>query len=261
MSYDVQPKVLELLRQQGFENLIDYMAHLDKTLPSLPDQIEKKGTLGALPTSMAETQARLEAALLRLQAAPRRRELAQQRLEKERQEQETYRARLSKYFLLDENGHIIGETDFTKSLREKERSKLGEGIPGVLPLDNSPNVSPDRESTSLEWKSDTSKGLPLEFDIHKEFTPEEASILSSDIPEAVWTSDAFRTSFASQVPEWNTEIDKQYPDVVISTYVTAEEFAAFFPTEESKAKLQVRPAANASRHREACSGVFGRRHR
>ena len=57
-----------------------------------------------------------------------------------------------------------------------------------------------------------------------------------------FSPDAFRDSFTLQVSTWTTEIDAQYLDVLLTPYLTQEEFEEFFPTEESRRVLQVRQA-------------------
>ena len=57
-----------------------------------------------------------------------------------------------------------------------------------------------------------------------------------------FSPDAFRDSFTSQISTWTADIDAQYLDVLLTPYLTQEEFEEFFPTEESRRALQVRQA-------------------
>ena len=56
----------------------------------------------------------------------------------------------------------------------------------------------------------------------------------------VFIPDAFRSSFQSQLSEWNADIDGDYLDVVLVPYLSEEEFEEFYPNDAARQILNER---------------------
>lgn len=75
-------------------------------------------------------------------------------------------------------------------------------------------------------------------EITKGTTSPETSSQERLIPPSFPSQEIWHDHITSEVVSWNADFDERYLDVVIASYLTPEEFDAFFPTEQSRQMLQ-----------------------
>lgn len=78
---------------------------------------------------------------------------------------------------------------------------------------------------------------PIEAEIPD---PEDFLDISSAPEVPAFLPDTFRDTFTEQVLDWNTDFNEAYRDIVLVPHLTQDEFAEFYPTEESRQILQTR---------------------
>jgi hypothetical protein len=194
----------QVLKEWGFESWDEYIAFLDNTpLPTDKDGNPIKlvnRTPVEIRASIKKLETEMEAALLWMQENPEPRGDATQRQQRHQRLSE----QLSSYFIFDESGRIVAETELAKQLREMDN-----------PSSDEINPTPALEN-------------PV--------TP------SGDIPQK-WSPDTFRTTTRANLSQWSRHINKQYFDVIVSPYLTQDEFDTLYPTPAARQELQQRQSA------------------
>lgn len=204
---DLDIDVSQVLKEWGFESLDEYMAFLKNTpLPTDSDgnPIELVDrTAAEIETSIKRLESEIDAALLWMRENPPPRfrsgteaSAAQRHIK--------FSEAFSRYFIFDEKGRIVGETDLAKQLREMDN-----------PSSDEINPTPALEN-------------PV--------TP------SGDSPQK-WSPDTFRTTTRANLLQWGGNINRQYFDVIVSPYLTQDEFDTLYPTPAARQQLQQRQAS------------------
>ncbi|MDE0317939.1 MAG: hypothetical protein OXM61_23920 [Candidatus Poribacteria bacterium] len=204
--------VSQMLKEMGYESLDEYMAFIEKTrLPtdinSIPIELDNR-TAAEREASIKKLKSDLDKALLWMQENPQSRPVTSKYdIAHRREFQKNFKEQLSSYFIFDETGRIVGETDLYKQLREME------------------NQSSDES--------------PLTPALEEPATPFGESIPSS---QQKWSPDTFRTTTRSNLSQWGGNINRQYFDVIFSPYLTQDEFDTLYPTPADRQRLQQRQA-------------------
>jgi len=201
--------VSKVLKEWGFESLEEYIAFLDNTpLPTDSDgnPIELVDrTPQEIEVSIKKLESEIEAALLWMRENPQPRGgIGDLDAVQRQQRYQNLSKQLSSYFIFDDKGRIVGETELAKRLREMDNLSFDEI-----------NPTPALEN-------------PV--------TP------SGDSPQK-WSPDTFRTTTRANLSQWSRNINKQYFDVIVSPYLTQEEFDTLYPTRAARRELQQRQAA------------------
>ena len=200
--------VSQMLKEMGYESLDEYMAFIEKTrLPtdinSIPIELDNR-TPAEREASIEKVKSDMKEALLWLQENPESRPVSSKYdIAHRREIQKNFQEQLSSYFIFDETGRIVGETDLAKQLREMDN-----------PSSDEINPTPALEN-------------PV--------TP------SGDSPQK-WSPDTFRTTTRSNLSQWGGNINRQYFDVILSPYLTQDEFDTLYPTPADRQRLQQRQA-------------------
>lgn len=211
LGYDID--VSKILKELGYESLDEYMDFLNKTPlptdsngnPIRPDN----RTAAEREASIEKTKSDLKEALLWLQENPRSKPVTNKYdIAHRREFLKNFKDQLSSYFIFDETGRIVGETDLFKQLREMENSSSDESA-----------LTPSLEEPA---------------------TPFGESIPSS---QQKWSPDTFRTTTRSNLSQWGGNINRQYFDVIFTPYLTQEEFDTLYPTPADRQRLQQRQSA------------------
>ncbi len=197
----------QILKEWGFDSWDEYMASLANTpLPTDSDGNPIKPvnrTPQEIEASIKKLETEIEAALLWLQENPEPRggyfDAAQRQQRYQRLSEQ-----LSSYFIFDESGRIVGETELAKRLREMDNPSFDES-PRTPALEN-----------------------PV--------TP------SGNSPQK-WSPDTFRTTTRANLSQLSRNINKQYFDVIVSPYLTQDEFDTLYPTRAARQELQQRQSA------------------
>ena len=206
LGFDID--VSQLLEELGYESLDEYMAFIEKTqLPtdinSIPIRPDNR-TPAEREASIEKVKSDMKEALLWLQENPPSKPVSSKYDSAHRREfLKNFQEQLSSYFIFDETGRIVGETDLFKQLREMDN-----------PSSDEINPTPALEN-------------PV--------TPSEDS-------SQKWSPDTFRTTTRSNLSQWGGNINRQYFDVILSPYLTQDEFDTLYPTPADRQRLQQRQA-------------------
>lgn len=201
--------VSQVLKEWGFESLDEYMAFLKNTpIPTDSDGNPVKlvhRTSDEIEASIKRLESEIEAALLWMRENPQPRgDIGDLGAAQRQQRYQSLSEQLSSYFIFDERGRIVGETDLAKRLREMDH-----------PSSDEINPTPALEN-------------PV--------TP------SGDSPQK-WSPDTFRTTTRANLSQWGRNINKQYFDVIVFPYLTQEEFDTLYPNPADRQQLRQRQSA------------------
>lgn len=201
-----------MLKEMGYESYDEYMAFIEKTrLPaninSIPIRPDNR-TPAEREASIEKVKSDMKEVLLWLQENPRSKPVSSKYdIAHRREIQKNFQEQLSSYFIFDETGRIVGETDLYKQLREMEKQSSDES--------------------------------PLTPALEEPAKPIGESIPS---PQQKWSPDTFRTTTRSNLSQWGGNINRQYFDVIFSPYLTQKEFDTLYPTPADRQRLQQRQA-------------------